>query len=100
MTEENKAHLPFRMSVRELFVIPKRGIVVVGNIESGSVRVGDSILIWGKDKTITTKVAGIEMPNFLSMDKLLEYIKSNEAGILIKDVSREDLEIGMIITPV
>ena len=52
----------FRMTVEDVFSIKGRGTVVTGKIETGTVKVGDEIVIQGKSGELKTTVfTGIEM---------------------------------------
>lgn len=48
----------FRMVVEDVFSIAKRGTVVTGRIEAGTLKVGDEILIRRKGSGRKTIVAG------------------------------------------
>jgi elongation factor Tu len=50
----------FRMTVQDVFSIAKRGTVVTGKIEAGTLNVGDEVAINGKNGEKRTVVAGIE----------------------------------------
>ncbi len=80
----------FRMVVEDVFSIAKRGTVVTGKIEAGTVRVGDEILIRRKGSGRKTVVAGIE-----AFRKGLDQASQGDAvGILLKDVGREQVQKG------
>ena len=48
----------FRMTVQDVFSIKRRGLVATGQVESGTVRVGDELQIDGLG---TTRVKALEM---------------------------------------
>src|SRR5262249_33232077 len=52
---------PFAMTVDDTFFIKKRGLVVTGRIESGTIRVGDAVRIDGPAGARSTTCTGIEM---------------------------------------
>ena len=81
----------FHFVVEDVFTITGRGTVVTGRVDSGDVKVGDMVNIAGR---ITTEVTGIEM-----FRKKLDYAKEGDVcGILLKDVSRDDVSMGDTIT--
>ena len=84
----------FLMSVEDVFTITGRGTVVTGKIERGTIKLNDKVQIIGLDhEIITTTVTGIEMSR-----KLLDYAEAGDnVGLLLKDVSREDVERGQVI---
>jgi elongation factor Tu len=83
----------FRMTVEDVFSIAKRGTVVTGKIESGTLRVGDEIAINGKNGEKRTFVAGIE-----ALRKILSEANAGDAvGILLKDIAKQDVQRGDVI---
>lgn len=84
----------FRMTVQDIFSIKGRGTVVTGRIESGTVTVGDEIRIQGKGSSKTTTVHGVEISR-----KVLPHAKAgDDVGILLKDIGKEDVQQGDILT--
>ena len=80
----------FRMIVDDIFSIRNRGTVVTGKIETGTLRVGDQLVIRGKNGDKATVVTGIE-----AFRKALEQATAGDmVGVLLKDVSREDVQHG------
>ena len=80
----------FRMIVEDVFSIRNRGTVVTGKIETGTLKVGDDIVIRGRNGEKTTIVTGIE-----SFRKVLDQANPGVmVGILLKDISREDIQHG------
>jgi elongation factor Tu len=86
----------FRMTVEDVFSIAKRGTVVTGKIEGGTLNVGDEVAIQGKNGERKTVVAGIEM-----LRKIITQARAGDnVGILFKDISRQDVQRGdVILTP-
>ena len=84
----------FLMPIEDVFTITGRGTVVTGRIERGTIKLNDEVQIIGLDhEIITTTVTGIEM-----FRKSLDYAEAGDnAGLLLKDVSREDVERGQVI---
>jgi elongation factor Tu len=80
----------FHMIVDDIFSIRNRGTVVTGKIEQGTLRVGDQLVIRGKNGDKAAVVTGIE-----AFRKTLDQATSGDTvGILLKDVSREDVQRG------
>lgn len=84
----------FRMIVQDVFYIKTRGTVVTGKIESGSISVGDEIRIQGKNSSKTTVVTGVEVER-----KVVTRAQAGDIiGILLKDISGEDVQQGDTLT--
>ena len=81
----------FSFVVEDVFSITGRGTVVTGQISSGSVRIGDRVVLERTNGTTTTvEVSGLEM-----FRKLLnEAVAGQNVGILLKGVSRNDIGQG------
>ena len=80
----------FRMTVEDVFSIRDRGTVVTGKIETGTLKVGDEVVIRGRNGKKTTTVTVIE-----AFRKVLDQANQGDAvGILLKDISREDVQKG------
>ena len=84
---------PFLMPVEDVFTISGRGTVVTGRIESGIVKVGDTIEIIGFTETRSTVVTGVEM-----FRKLLDQGQAGDnVGCLLRGVKREEIERGQVL---
>lgn len=84
----------FRMTVQDVFFIKGRGTVVTGQIESGTLSVGDEIQIQGKSSSKTAVVTGIEM-----FRKVLTQVQAGDnVGVLLKDISKQDVQRGDVLT--
>merc|ERR1712187_735383 len=88
---ENKK--PFLMSIEDLFSITGRGTVATGRIERGSVKIGDTIEIIGIRNTKSTIVTGIEM----FQKTLKEGFAGDNVGILLRGITRDNIERGMVV---
>ena len=84
----------FRMTVQEVLSIKGRGTVVTGQIESGIIDVGDEIRIQGKNSSKTTVVSGIEV----NRKVVTRAETSDNVGVLLKDISKEDVQQGDVLT--
>ena len=83
----------FRMTVDDVFSIRGRGTVVTGKIESGTLKVGDEVAIQGTNGEKRVIVIGIEM--FRKM--LSQANAGDEVGVLLKDISKQDVQRGDVI---
>jgi elongation factor Tu len=92
-TPERDTEKAFLMAIEDVFTITGRGTVATGRIERGIVNVGDNVEIVGVGETQTTTVTGIEM-----FQKTLEQgFAGDNVGILLRGVTREDIERGMVL---
>lgn len=83
----------FLMAVEDVFSITGRGTVATGRIDRGVVKVGESVEIVGIGETKTTTVTGIEM----FQKTLDEGFAGDNVGILLRGVTRDDIERGMVL---
>jgi len=82
-----KESIPFRMTITDIYVIKARGVVVVGDIESGTPKKNHAICVTGRDKIVYGSIAGVHTnPSNKSL------------GILLKSIRREDIGVGMVLT--
>ena len=92
-TPERDTDKTFLMAIEDVFSITGRGTVATGRIERGIVKVGDNVEIVGITDTKTTTITGIEM-----FQKTLESGQAGDnVGILLRGVTREDIERGMVL---
>ncbi|MDE6251789.1 MAG: hypothetical protein K2M78_04010 [Lachnospiraceae bacterium] len=74
--------------------ITGRGTVVVGTIESGSISVGEEVIIRRNDGTVQKSViGGIELFRKVS-DKAF---KGDNVGILLNGIKRQNIGVGDVI---
>jgi elongation factor Tu len=84
---------PFLMPVEDVFSITGRGTVATGRIESGVIKVGDTVEIVGIRPTTSTVVTGVEM-----FKKNLDQGQAGDnAGCLLRGTKREDIERGQVL---
>ena len=83
----------FRMTVEDVFSIAKRGTVVTGKIEAGTLNIGDEVVIQGKNGERKTVVGGIEMLRKM----LTQATMGDRVGILFKDISKQDVQPGDVV---
>jgi len=84
---------PFLMPIEEVFHITGRGTVATGRIESGSVKIGDELIVVGGKPVPKTSVTGIEM-----FQKMMDSAQAGDnVGILLRGLKREDVQRGGVI---
>lgn len=94
-TPERETDKPFLMPVEDVFSIKGRGTVVTGRVERGQLKKGEEIEIVGlsEEKPMRTVVTGIEM-----FHKELDAAEAGDnAGILLRGVTREQVVRGMVL---
>ena len=92
-TPERDTEKPFLMPIEDVFTITGRGTVVTGRVERGQLKLNDEVEIIGIKPTKKTVVTGIEM-----FRKQLDYAESGDnAGILLRGVSRDEVERGQVL---
>ncbi|MBQ6494923.1 MAG: elongation factor Tu [Bacilli bacterium] len=92
-TPERDVDKPFLMSIEDVFTITGRGTVVTGRVERGQLKLNDEVEIVGLRDTKKTVVTGIEM-----FRKTLDYAEAGDnAGVLLRGISREDVERGQVL---
>ncbi len=83
----------FRMTVEDVFFIRGRGTVVTGQIESGTLNVGDEIYLRRSNSSRKVTVNGIEM-----FRKLLDQAKAGDnVGVLLRDLTKQEVEKGDVL---
>ena len=83
----------FRMTVEDVFSIAKRGTVVTGKIEGGTLNVGDEVAIQGRNGERKAVITGIEMFRKTTSQANV----GDNVGILLKDISKQDVQRGDVI---
>lgn len=81
----------FEFEVEDVFNIIGRGTVVTGKVLSGSIKVGEEVLIF--DNGLRTTITGIE-----KFRKSLDVAQAGDnVGMLLSGISRDDVEKGFMI---
>ena len=93
-TPERDVEKTFLMAIEDVFSITGRGTVATGRIERGVVKVGETVEIVGVVDTQTTTITGIEM----FQKTLDEGFAGDNVGILLRGVTREEIERGMVLS--
>ena len=84
---------PFLMPIEDVFTITGRGTVVTGRVERGQLKLNDEVEIVVLKDTKKSVVTGIEM-----FRKQLDYAEAGDnAGVLLRGISREDVERGQVL---
>jgi elongation factor Tu len=85
---------PFMMAIEDVFSIKGRGTVVTGRVDRGTLKKGEEVEIIGlRDEIPRTVVTGIEMFH----QELDQAQAGDNAGILLRGTTREEVERGMVI---
>ena len=78
------------MTIRDIFDIHGRGIVVLGTIESGAVRVGGQLTLVSHSSKTAVRVASIE--KFKQPDLQEASAGPDDVGIGLADITREQVQ--------
>jgi translation elongation factor EF-Tu-like GTPase len=81
----------FRLTVDDVFYIRGRGTVVTGQVELGSIRVGDTVQV---NVGPPIRVDGIEA----FRKRLDEATEGQNIGLLLTSLSKEDVNRGDVIS--
>ena len=93
-TPERDVEKTFLMAIEDVFSITGRGTVATGRIERGVIKVGENVEIVGIGETRATTITGIEM----FQKTLDEGFAGDNVGILLRGITREDIERGMVLS--
>ena len=93
-TPDRDIEKTFLMAIEDVFSITGRGTVATGRIERGVIKVGENVEIVGIGETRATIITGIEM----FQKTLDEGFAGDNVGILLRGVTREDIERGMVLS--
>src|SRR5258707_17196 len=86
----------FRLIIQDIFMIKGRGLVVTGQIDSGSLQVGQRIQISSPNGSehYDTQVKGLE-----AFHRQLDVAQTGDnVGILLGGLTKDQIKPGMIIT--
>ena len=81
------------MTVEDVFVIKNRGVVATGRVESGVLRVGDTVNIDGGPGV---KVDAIE----IFRKSIDEANVGDNIGVLFKKIEKSDIDRGAVLTAI
>ena len=83
----------FQMTVDDVMTVSGRGTVALGEVQRGTVRVGDQIVISGRQGRLPARVRALEkFREILDTAHEGEYI-----GVTLEGVSKEQVEKGDIL---
>jgi elongation factor Tu len=81
------------MTIQDVFAIKGRGTVVTGQIESGTLQVGDAVKVETQVDTIGTIVTSIEM-----FRRSIEQASAGDhVGVFLRDVAKNDVQRGDVL---
>jgi elongation factor Tu len=83
----------FRMTIQDVFAIRGRGTAVIGQVESGTLQIGDVVKIKTQVDTIESIVTGIEK----FRRRLKQASAGENVGVFLRDVTKEDLQRGDVL---
>lgn len=84
----------FRMVIEDIFYITGRGTIVTGVIESGSIKIGDEVIVETQGgTTIKTVITGVE--SYRQMKN--EAHTGENVGLLLAQVQKSQVKSGDII---
>jgi elongation factor Tu len=85
---------PFMMPIEDVFSIKGRGTVVTGRVDRGLIKVGEPVEVVGlQEKSLSSVVTGVEM-----FHKMLDQGQAGDnLGLLLRGITREDVERGMVV---
>ena len=92
-TPERDTEKTFLMGIEDVFSITGRGTVATGRIGRGIIKVGDNVEIVGISETKSTTITGIEM----FQKTLDEGFAGDNVGILLRGITRDNIERGMVL---
>lgn len=80
----------FQMTVEDIFMIQGRGMVVVGSIKNGTLKVGDLVTVKRQAGDKEARVTGIEM-----FAKKAKEAKAGESvGVLLEGITQDEIQQG------
>jgi len=90
---ERKKDAPFLMSIEGIFMATGRGTVLTGKIETGLIKINDTLEVVGGRENISTFCMGLEM-----FRKSLDIAEvGDNVGVLVKAVKRDDVKRGYVL---
>ncbi len=95
---EKPVDLPLRLPIQDVYSISGIGVVPVGRIETGRMKVGDKIIIVpGREgKGIQGEVKTIEMHH----EQITEALAGDNIGFNVRGVDKKDIARGDVVGPV
>ncbi len=94
-TPEKPTQLPLRLPIQDVYNITGIGVVPVGRVETGIMKVNDKVIIVpGRDgKGVKGEVKTIEMHH----EQIPEALPGDNVGFSIKNIGKKDIERGDVL---
>jgi len=94
---EKPTNLPLRLPIQDVYNITGIGVVPVGRIETGIMKVGDKVIIVpGREgKGVPGEVKSIEMHH----EQLQEAVPGDNVGFNVRGVGKKDIARGDVLGP-
>jgi translation elongation factor EF-Tu-like GTPase len=89
--QEIGALVTFKMTVEEVFVIRNRGVVATGRVESGTLRVGDTVSINGGPGAAVDAIEKFRKQQD-------EATTGENIGVLFRGITKQELNRGDVLT--
>lgn len=92
---EKPVSLPLRMPIQDVYNIPGIGVVPVGRVETGKMKVGDKIIVVParEGKGIEGEVKTIEMHH----EQITEAIPGDNIGFNVRGIAKKDIARGDVL---
>jgi elongation factor Tu len=100
-TPNRDIHLPFLISVEDVFSVTGRGTVATGRVERGMVQLGDSIELWSASSHKTGSSGCIEtvVTDLETFKKALTKREAGDnVGVLLRSISKTDIQRGAVLS--
>jgi elongation factor 1-alpha len=95
---EKPIHLPLRLPIQDVYNITGIGVVPVGRVETGVMKVGDKVIVVpGREgKGIQGEVKSIEMHH----EQIQEAIPGDNVGFNVRGIGKKDIARGDVLGPI
>jgi elongation factor Tu len=85
---------PFLMSIESIFVATGRGTVLTGKVETGTIKINDSLELVGGRNVLSTICMGLEM-----FRKSLDFAEvGDNVGILVRGIKKDEARRGFVLS--
>ena len=92
---EKPVNLPLRVPIQDVYNIPGIGVVPVGRVETGKMKVGDKVIVLpGREGTgVSGEVKSIEMHH----ESINEAIAGDNIGFSVRGIGKKDIARGDVL---
>jgi elongation factor 1-alpha len=92
---EKPTHLPLRLPIQDVYNITGIGVVPVGRVESGKMKIGDKIIVVpGREgKGVPGEVKSIEMHH----EQMTEALPGDNIGFNVRGIGKKDIARGDVL---